>query len=618
MLTHKEGKRRPASMKIPTTKWQDQHWPPPLNLSPLNQRRNSDTGNFPVILKKENKSDDNQNKSEVDILTKRKSSSAKCSMGKCENINDRKIEKYRTISEINFLDIKTDLDRLKKDKRIMANLLKESQKELTKKESQMKGIIQENEVLKKEIVSLKALKLKTEEKKSENTMDNLIIATDENKEELKTSDNTEKITLLESNKKIALLTQENQILKECLNNIYCKILDTDSLETENIQTETKQTLENSLINSEIEIEKINEYVERILKQHDKLTRKIEEYKKIPQSSAADSNEKIKSIEEDKERLMQEVGTKENEIKTLSELNDKLKDSMILTESRYEDLEKEIIDLQIDNNKLEEFLLVCRKAQKELRSSVKNWEEKFNIIEGEKHKLEMKITKVQDEFDNFKMNIMETIRLALDIEPLESTVPTDVLTMAIVEMAEECHALRTTVERIERKENEQIQQLNKLYSYILETEKKLENDGRDITSLQNVICKLSLIAVPNISLEEAIIKIYSNTVEREKNILNKLSSLGISAQGEMDILCILDSIKSQNIIEHVQISSDQSVQDVNDKNDFVPIKLTNETTDDLKNENNFDVNEIESNNFKEMNKIMSYLKNSLFRRTQMNL
>ncbi|XP_023237128.1 uncharacterized protein PFB0145c-like [Centruroides sculpturatus] len=65
----------------------------------------------------------------------------------------------------------------------------------------------------------------------------------------------------------------------------------------------------------------------------------------------------------------------------------------------------------------------------------------------------------------------------------------------------------------------------------------------------------------------------------------------------NVLCILDSIKSQNIIEHVQQSSDQSVQDVNDKNDFEPIKLTNETNNDLKNENNFDVNEIESNNLR---------------------
>ncbi|XP_023216305.1 uncharacterized protein LOC111618910 [Centruroides sculpturatus] len=123
MLTHKEGKKRPASsnpklpsihspvlvengsddlskqitfvpVKIPTTKWQDR-WPPPLNLSPLNQRRNSDTGNFPVIPKKENKSDNNQNKSEIDILTKRKSSSAKCSMGKCENVSKIYLYYYR-------------------------------------------------------------------------------------------------------------------------------------------------------------------------------------------------------------------------------------------------------------------------------------------------------------------------------------------------------------------------------------------------------------------------------------------------------------------------------------------------------------------------------------------
>ncbi|XP_023219497.1 myb-like protein X [Centruroides sculpturatus] len=370
------------------------------------------------------------------------------------------------------INIRIELERLKKDKKVMAELLKQSQQEIARKESINKKLKQENDKLSRTLSSLRT-KL-TENGRNKHLLEQLEKVRNELSLLTSKSERMEHYSegqdIQEQSRIIEDLIVEKEQLKQCLSAIYLKI------------TPYAVSLPSRDTPSPVWTEDVRNTFEQFCQEKIKLERELE-HLRLRVKSRNDSQE----------------DNKNNYETTISECSTESKVDCDIPMNISEDLDRDLSPIN-DHRDME----VCK------------WKEMYQLVCDKYRSTERSLLENEKQLDCIYSSLENTARHFFGENTNFTKLTSDSAIKVINRLSEECTHLKESLKKVRKEEENQFY----LQNCIIDAEKILQKDGRTTSTLKTVIGDLNIASNMEskfASLAETMLQIYTNQLEWVKQL-----------------------------------------------------------------------------------------------------
>ncbi|XP_067138762.1 chemotaxis regulatory protein ChePep-like, partial [Centruroides vittatus] len=431
------------------------------------------------------------------------------------------------------INIRIELERLKKDKKVMAELLKQSQQEIARKESVNKKLKQENDKLSRTLSSLRT-KL-TENGRNKHLLEQLEKVRNELSLLTSKSERMEHYSegqdIQEQGRIIEDLIVEKEQLKQCLSAIYLKI------------TPYAVSLPSRDTPSPVWTEDVRNTFEQFCQEKIKLERELE-HLRLRVKSRNDSQE----------------DNKNNYETTISECSTESKVDCDIPMNISEDLDRDLSPIN-DHRDME----VCK------------WKEMYQLVCDKYRSTERSLLENEKQLDCIYSSLENTARHFFGENTNFTKLTSDSAIKVINRLSEECTHLKESLKKVRKEEENQFY----LQNCIIDAEK----DGRTTSTLKTVIGDLNIASNMEskfASLAETMLQIYTNQLEWVKQLEH--NNAQSTSEGE-------DAHSSSPQCKYTS-SDKQSDEDVDSKrvNEGNLLKANENESEKIENPKNIEVNE----------------------------